>query len=162
MARRVGAAVAVVLAVVLCAVLFWPDGWVVNRVVVHVYLVFLDLGVPAAVTPEHYAALLNVLAFAALGWLGVAVLGRRPWVVVAVLAATSAVAETTQLWPALRREPSLVDVACNVTGAVIGAGAASLLRGLALRRAERADRPQDPGGDEVVEEADDRRGHRRG
>lgn len=159
MARRAGSAVAVVLAVALCGVLLWPDGWAVNRLVVRVYLVFLDLGVPTSVTPEHYAAMLNVLAFVALGWLGVAVLGRRPVAVVAVLAAASVLAETAQLWPALRREASLLDVACNVTGALIGAGAASLLVGLTRRR---ADRLEDTGGDEVVEEAGDRRGDRRG
>ncbi len=159
MGRRVGTVVATLVAVVLCTVLLWPDGWAVNRLVVRIYLVFLDLGVPGSVTPEHYAALLNVLAFAALGWVGVAVLRRRPWVVVAVLSAASALVETTQLWPALRREPSLVDVACNVTGALVGAGAASLLVRLGRRRGERA---QDAGADQVVEEAGDRRPHRRG
>ena len=140
--------------------LLWPDGWAVNRLVVRIYLVFLDLGVPGSVTPEHYAALLNVLAFAALGWVGVAVLRRRPWVVVAVLSAASVLVETAQLWPALRREPSLVDVACNVTGALVGAGAASLLR--PARPAPGRAGSRTPARDQVVEEAGDRRGHRRG
>lgn len=162
MGRRVGTVVAVVLAVLLCGVLLWPDGWAVNRLVVQVYVVFLDLGVPAAVAPEHYAALLNVLAFAVLGWLGVAVLRRRPWLVVAVLTAASVLVEATQLWPALRREASPFDVACNVAGALLGAGAASLLGRRARRRAggtDGAERVEDAGRGEVAEEAGDRRRH---
>ena len=158
MRRRSGTAVAVGAAVVLVGILLWPDGWAVNRLVVRVYVVFLDLGVPPAVTPEHYAALLNVLAFVPLGWLGVAVLRRRPWVVVAALGAASALVETAQLWPGLRREPSLVDVACNVAGAALGVLAASVVAGRARRR---VDGLEDAGGDEVVDEAPDPRGDRR-
>lgn len=158
MARRVGTGVAVVLALVLGAILLWPDGWAVNRLVVRLYLVLLDLGVPAAVTPEHYAALLNVLAFVPLGWLGVAALRRRPWVVVGTLAAASVLVETAQLWPGLRREASLVDVVCNVAGAAVGVLAASVVAG----RARRAEGLEDPGGDEVLDEAGDRHGDRPG
>ncbi len=158
MARRVGTAVAVVLAVVLGAILLWPDGWAVNRLVVRLYLVLLDLGVPAAVTPEHYAVLLNVLAFVPLGWLGVAALRRRPWVVLGVLTAASVLVETAQLWPGLHREASLVDVLCNVAGAAVGVLAASAVAG----RARRTDGLEEPGGDEVLDEAGDRRGDRPG
>ncbi len=145
MDRRVGTVLAVVLAIALGALLLWPDGWMVNRLVVRVYVVLLDLGVPPSVRPEHYAAALNVLVFVPLGWLGVSALRRPAWLVVAVLAGASAVVETVQLWPGLGREASLFDVACNTLGAGLGALAASA----AARR-----RPGDEhaGGDEALDE----------
>ncbi len=81
MLRRVGTVLALVFAVLLGGVLFWPDGSLVNRGVVEVYVVLLDAGVPPAVRPEHYGAALNVVAFVPLGWLGVAWLRRRVAVV---------------------------------------------------------------------------------
>ncbi len=47
MLRRVGTVLALVFAVLLGGVLFWPDGSLVNRGVVEVYVVLLDAGVPA-------------------------------------------------------------------------------------------------------------------
>lgn len=148
MARRVGTVVALVLAVALGAVLLWPDGWAVNRLVVRIYVFFLDLGMPQAVTPEHYAAGLNVLAFVPLGWLGVAALRRRPWQVVGVLTAASVVVETAQLLPVLGREASIGDVVCNAGGAALGALLASVQVG---RRVPR----EHAGGDEAVDERRD-------
>lgn len=145
MARRAGTVVAAVLALLLGALVLWPDGERVRRLVLDVYLFFLHRGVPPSVTPEHYAAVLNVLAFVPLGWLGVA-LGRRPRTVVLVLAVSSAVIEALQLLPILHRDASLLDVACNTTGAAAGALAASAFVGRSRRRV------QDPGGDEAVDE----------
>ncbi len=150
MARRLTTALAVVLAVALGLVLLWPDGWVVNRAVVDVYVFFLERGMPQAVTPDHYAAALNVIAFVPFGWLGVAWLRRRPWVVVAALAAVSTLVELVQLWPALHRESSPLDVLLNVCGAAAGA-----LLGSLATRGGRPEDLQDPGRDEPVDE----RGH---
>ena len=51
--RRVGTVLAVGVAVLLVAVLLWPDGEAVNRAVVRVYVFFLDRGMPQAVTPDE-------------------------------------------------------------------------------------------------------------
>ncbi len=146
MPRRVGTVVAAVVAVALGGVLLWPDGWAVNRLVVRIYVFFLDLGVPRAVTPDDYATALNVLAFVPLGWLGVSALRRSPVLVVAVLAAASALVETAQLWPGLGRQASLADLACNTAGAAVGAVLASALV-----------HDDDAGRDEAVDEAADPR-----
>jgi glycopeptide antibiotics resistance protein len=147
--RRPTTWLVLVLAVALGAVLLWPDGWAVNRLVVHVYVFFLDRGMPQAVRPEHYAAVLNVLAFVPFGWLGVVWWRRPPWAVVGVLGALSVLVETAQLWPALHRDASPVDVVLNVAGAVAGALAGSV----ALRRSEeRLDALEGAGGDEAVDE----------
>lgn len=121
-------ALAAVLAAALLAVLLWPEGWSLNRAVVAVYVFFLNLGVPAWVTPEAYAVVLNVLAFVPLGWLGVALLRRRPLAVVVVLAILSVAVELVQTLPGLSRDPSAVDVVLNTTGAVLGAGLGRLTR----------------------------------
>lgn len=140
--RRAGVGLALVLAVLLLPVLLWPDGEAVRRVVVDVYVFFLERGMPQAVRPEHYAALLNVLVFVPLGWLGVAALHRRVGTTVVALAAVSGLVELVQLLPLLDRQSSLVDVACNTAGAALGALAAS-----------RVD--EDPRRDEVVDEPRD-------
>lgn len=127
-ARRLGTAVAAVLALLLALVLLWPDGYVVNRAVVRVYVFFLERGMPQAVTPEHYATLLNVLAFVPLGWLGVAALRRRIVTTVLVLGGLSALVELVQLLPLLGREASVLDVVCNTGGALLGAVLGSLTR----------------------------------
>jgi len=126
--RRVATVLAVVLAVVLVAVLLWPDGPAVNRGVVRLYVFFLDRGMPSSVTPEAYAVLLNVLAFAVLGAIGVALLRWPPVRVALLLTAFSAAVELAQALPSVGREPSLLDVACNSLGAVIGVVVASVVR----------------------------------
>lgn len=128
MLRRVGTVLALVFAVLLGGVLFWPDGSLVNRAVVEVYVVLLNAGVPPSVRPEHYGAALNVVAFVPLGWLGVAWLRRRVLVVVAVLAAFSTSVELLQLLPFLHRDATPLDVACNTAGALLGALLGSLVR----------------------------------
>lgn len=142
MLRRVGTVLALVFAVLLGGVLLWPDGSLVNRGVVELYVVLLDAGVPSSVRPEHYAAALNVVAFVPLGWLGVAWLRRRVVVVVAALAGLSATVEALQLLPFLHRETTLLDVVCNTAGAVLGALAGSLVR-------------DEPPVDELVDEGHD-------
>ena len=110
-----------VLAVALGLLLLWPDGEAVRQVVLRIYLFGLHRGVSARIGPEVYATVLNVLAFVPIAWLGVAVLHRRPTTVVLVLVALSALAELVQATPWLGRQPSLLDVLCNATGAVVGA-----------------------------------------
>lgn len=140
--RRIGVAAAVVLAGLLGLALLWPDGAAVNRAVVAVYVFFLERGMPQAVLPEHYAGLLNVLAFVPLGWLGVVALHRRVRTTVLALAGLSVLAELAQLLPVVHREPSLTDVVANTTGALAGALLGSLAR-------------DEPRGDEVAQEAED-------
>jgi glycopeptide antibiotics resistance protein len=126
--RRVATVLAVVLSAVLVAALLWPDGWALNRGVVRLYVFFLELGVPPSVTPDAYAVLLNVLVFAVLGAIGVALLGWPPARVALLLTAFSAAVELVQALPSVGRDPSLLDVVCNALGAVIGAVTASLVR----------------------------------
>ena len=118
-----------VLAVALGLLLLWPDGEVVRQVILRIYLFGLHRGVPPPVGPEVYATVLNVVAFVPVAWLGVVVLRRRPATVVLVLVALSALAELVQASPWLGRNPSLLDVACNAAGAVIGALLGSRRRG---------------------------------
>ncbi|NHA68795.1 VanZ family protein [Phycicoccus flavus] len=143
--RRAGVVLAAVAAVVLGLAVLWPDGSLVNRGVVAVYVFFLQRGMPQAVLPEHYAAVLNVLGFVPLGWLGVVLLRRGVLAVTLGLGALSVLVELVQLLPVLQREASLLDVACNTGGALVGALVAS-----------RAD--QQPHGDEGVDERRDVRG----
>ncbi len=128
MNHRLGTVLAALLGVALGTVLLWPDGALVNRGVVAVYVFMLyRVGVPAWVGPEHYAAALNVLALVPFGWLGVVWLRRRVVLVVAVLGGASVLVETLQLLPVLHRQASLLDVACNTGGALLGALAGSLV-----------------------------------
>ena len=100
------------------------------------------MGCRRQIRPEHYAALLNVLAFVPLGWLGVAALRVRVLTAVLVLAGLSGAVELVQLLPVMERQASLLDVACNTAGAAVGAFVASRVR-------------QDAGRDEVVDEPRD-------
>ncbi len=136
-ALRVSTVLAVAAALVVLAVLLWPDGYAVNRGIVAVYVFFLQLGVPLWVTPETYAAVLNVIAFVPLGWLGVVALRRRPVVVAASLVAFSVAVELAQTLPGLARDPSVVDVVLNGLGGALGVG----LGVLASRSRRSRDRP---------------------
>ena len=124
---RVATVLAVVLTLLTVVVLLWPDGWVVNRGVVRVYVFFLERGMPQRVTPEDYAVLLNVAVFVPLGWIGVAMLRWPPAGVAWSLTAASAAVELVQALPAFGRDPSLLDVASNALGAVLGVVAASVV-----------------------------------
>ncbi|WP_392544990.1 VanZ family protein [Oryzobacter telluris] len=124
----VAAGVTAVIGLGVLAVLLWPDGYAVNRAIVAVYVVFQRLGVPGSVTPEVYAAVLNVLAFVPLGWLGVVALRRRPSAVFAALVLMSVGVEAVQALPGLARDPSVVDVVLNGLGAALGVGLGTLVR----------------------------------
>lgn len=162
--RRPGAgrvpvvALTVVVVALLAVVLLWLDGGVVNRAVVRLYVVLLDRGMPPRVTPDVYAVLLNVALFVPLGWLGVSVLRWPPVPVVLGLAAFSAAVELVQALPAVGRDASLADLACNALGAALGAAGASVVR----RRRGRLDRAagtgDQAGGDQPVDEGRDVRG----
>ena len=122
--------------------MLWPDGALVNRGVVAVYVFMLHrVGAPGWIGPEDYAAALNVLVLVPFGWLGVVWLRRRAVVVVAVLGGASVVVETVQLLPVLHRQASLLDVACNTGGALLGAIAGSLV----VRHEAARDEPVDEG-----------------
>ncbi|MBM6404325.1 VanZ family protein [Phycicoccus sp. CSK15P-2] len=153
MFRRVGVAVGVALSVALALLLLWPDGEVVRRANLELYLFFLHRGVPRAVTPEWYATVLNVLIFVPPAWLGVRLLRWRPLLVVALLGGASAVVETVQLVPVLQRNADLVDVLCNTGGALLGALLGSVGRSRSgLEQAgsdELVDEPHDVVGDEL-------------
>lgn len=157
MRRGIATAVAVALAVVLGLLLLWPDGEVVRRVVLEVYLFFYKRGVPIWVTPEWYAAALNVLAFVPLGWLAVGLLRMRVSGAVLLLMAGSVLVELVQAAPGLSRDPSALDVLCNASGALLGALAARSVLGPLARRSSgaggRAD--QDPRSHEGVHEVED-------
>ena len=150
--RRVATVLAAVLAVALVAVLLWPDGAAVNRGVVRIYVFLLDRGMPPSVTPEAYAVLLNVLAFAVLGAIGVGLLRWPPVRVALLLSAFSAAVELAQALPSVGRDPSLLDVACNALGAVVGVAVASVVR---RRRDGRSGAAHDQAG--VHETGDERR-----
>ena len=152
---RVWPVVAGVLGVALAVLLLWPDGEAVRQVILRIYLFGLERGVPSRIGPEVYATVLNVLAFVPVAWLGVAVLHRRPTTVVLVLVALSALAELVQVSPWLGRDPSLLDVACNAAGAVVGAVLGSRGRGA-------PDELDDTGLDEPGDERLDPGPHRRG
>ncbi|MGG5259342.1 VanZ family protein [Phycicoccus avicenniae] len=126
MLRRAGTVLAVVLTALLALLLLWPQGDVVQRALLDIYLFFLHRGVPTWVTPEVWANALNVVVFVPVAALGVLLLRRRPLHVAGVLVLASAGVELVQFL--LDREPSVLDVLCNGAGAFIGAGLGSLLR----------------------------------
>ena len=149
--HRVAPVLAVVLAVLLVVALLWPDGWVLNRAVVRVYVFFLQRGMPQRITPEDYAVVLNVAVFVPLGWIGVALLRWPPVRVALALTAVSAAVELAQALPVVGRDPSLLDVACNALGAVVGVLAASVVG----RRGHGGDGADDQAG--VDQPGDERR-----
>lgn len=104
------------------ALLAWPNGWAINRISVWVYVQLLPY-VQRGVLPEHYAALLNVLAFTVLvGLLAAAVPRLHPLAAAALATGLSVLAEAGQ-WLLLsgQREAGLADVVANTSGALIGA-----------------------------------------
>jgi len=158
--RGLARALAVLVVAGLTALLLWPDGLALNRFVVQVYVFFLQRGMPPSVTPEDYAVLLNVLAFALLGMLGVLVLRGSPGRVVASLVAFSVVVELFQAIPGVARDPSLLDVACNALGAGVGVALASLVRPHPRHGDDVAG--EQAGGDQPVDEGRDVGGERLG
>jgi hypothetical protein len=135
---------------VVLVVLLWPDGLALNRAVVRLYVVLLGRGMPRSVTPEVYAVLLNVLLFVLLGWLGVALLRFPAARVAAALVGFSIAVELFQALPGIGRDPSLLDVACNTLGALLGAWAGSVVRRHPGHGEGAAG--DEPGGDQPVDE----------
>lgn len=122
--------------VALALLVLGPWGWALNRATVQIY-VFLRSDWPIApdwALPEHYGVLLNILLFVPLG-ATLALLTRRTWWWVTLLAAVgSAAIEVVQgLW--LAREASWSDVVANTIGAFVGAVVVSLLARPGWRRA---------------------------
>lgn len=152
---RASVAVSAVLAAALAGLLLWPDGEAVRRVLLDVYLFGLRNGVPPRVGPEVYAAALNVLVFVPLGWIGVVLLRRGVLAVALGLLVVSATVELVQALPALGRVPSVLDVACNAVGGLVGAGLASVAVG---RGPEDEDAGLDEPGDERLHPGPDDRG----
>ena len=120
--------VAVVYLVGLGVLVAAPWGWELNRLTVQLYVLFRqDLSIaPAAVRPEHYGAVLNVVLFVPLGAL-LAIWGRG-WLAAALVSAVlSSVVELVQ-WRWLVREGDVVDVVANTLGGLVGAVLVTLLR----------------------------------
>jgi glycopeptide antibiotics resistance protein len=128
--RTVVRGLALLATATLALLLLWPDGEAVRQVLLRVYLFGLARGVPPRIGPEVYATVLNVIVFVPLGWIGVDLLRRRASTVALSLLALSVGVELVQALPALGRAPSLLDVACNAAGGLIGA----LLGSVVVRR----------------------------
>ncbi len=114
-----------------------PSGWVINRATVQLYLWGQQwFGVPTSVTPEDYATVCNGLLLAPLA---AALVVLRPqwrwWSVVLGCALISVGIELVQAVALPGREASADDVVANTCGALIGAGAAALVRRHRTRRA---------------------------
>lgn len=120
--RRLAYGVVAVYVLAMAAVVFSPIQWWLNRLTVRIYVIVrYDLHGPDWVLPETVGAALNVLLFVPLGALLVA-LWRVPWPVAALAAViVSAGIELAQGLPLLARQPSLVDVAANGLGGLLGA-----------------------------------------
>jgi VanZ like family len=120
--RLVVGGVAALAVLAVAGIALAPYSWRLNRITVHLY-VFFRTDVPIApswVTPEDYGNLLNVLLFVPIGLLLAWWLGSRWAWALPVAAALSVSIELVQRVPAVARESSLADVACNVTGACVG------------------------------------------
>lgn len=132
--RWVGRLLVVAYLAVVGVALLWPDGRDINRLFVDVYLVGRNWGV-RGLGPEDYATLANLVAFLPLafglvvGWSRV-----KAWVWLVVVVALSVGAELLQrqLW----REPSVIDVVLNSSGAVLG----TVLGWWRVKVSERSDR----------------------
>ena len=110
------------------AIVFLPIGWPLNRFIVWLYYAGRGIGIPSFVTIEAYDTGLNILLFAVPVALAATVWPRARWWLWALIALiASAAVELVQL-AALPRDASVADVLVNTLGAVLGAGAAGLLR----------------------------------
>ncbi|MFN8045905.1 MAG: VanZ family protein [Dermatophilaceae bacterium] len=125
--------------------LLWPNGEMVRRVLLKVYLYGLnDVGIPVTITPEDYATLANALLFLPLTLLGILLLGRRRAWLVAVLGIGSGfLIEFLQAHLGLARVVELSDALLNAGGAVAGAivGAVLLTLFEGRRRPEQSGSP---------------------
>lgn len=127
--RRFVVAIAAVYVAGLALLVLVPRGWELNRLTVHLYVLFRN-DVPLApdwVLPEHYGVLLNVLLFLPLGAL-LAVAWATPWWRVALVCLTLSVTiEVVQArW--LERDGGWPDVVANTAGGLLGVVAINLAR----------------------------------
>lgn len=123
------------------ALLLWPDGEQVRRLLLDVYLYGLnDLGVPATVTPEHYAALANALLFLPVTLGAVVWRGRRRAALILLLGCSAGfAAEYFQASLGLARVAEASDALLNAAGAAVGTGAGLGIDVLLSRRARDGD-----------------------
>ncbi|MEV7618652.1 VanZ family protein [Microbacterium sp. NPDC089321] len=123
------------------AIVLLPIGWMLNRFVVWLYYAGRSIGVPPFVTIVTYDVALNVLLFAVPVALAATLWPRvRWWLWAPIALILSATVELVQ-FAALPRDASSADILVNTIGAVIGAGAAALVRKMPRRFAESRLRP---------------------
>lgn len=135
--RGVAALVLTAYAIAVLALVLWPNGADINRLNVDIYLFFLHRGMPGRVSPEWYAAALNIVLLAPLTFVAALVVDRVAWWVWALGGVLTSVAvEVAQATVVSGRVASSRDVAANAAGAVGGALLGFLLR----RRGASADR----------------------
>lgn len=128
--RVVAGLVLAAYAVFVVVLVLWPNGADINRLNVDLYVFFLYRGMPGRVTPEWYAAGLNVVLLAPLTFVGALAADRFGWWVWALGGVLASVAvEVAQATVMSARVASVGDILTNATGAVVGA-----LLGFALRR----------------------------
>ena len=127
---------------------FWPNGWAINRLVVRIYF-SLDLERLGDLLPLDapgrldFSTLLNAIMLAPFAMLAVLALPRLRWWWVAVGGAACAVAiETIQAVFLPGREGSVIDAVTNSTGALAGALTGHGLNSLIARRTSRSPQPQ--------------------
>lgn len=118
--RPVPAALAVVMLLALLIVVAWPNAWAINRAVVRLYYLGHQAGVPRVVTPDHWAAALNVALFVPATALVLLALPRLRWWWVLGTAILGSVAIEVAQGMGSTREGSLSDVVTNTLGAAIG------------------------------------------
>lgn len=108
--------------VAMAVVVGWPDGWAVNRLIVRIYYDLGAMGMPwGPMGPDDLAMLLNVLICIPPVIAAMHVLPRSPWWLWVVLGfLLSCAVELTQFYSGIGRDGSVVDIALNTTGALIG------------------------------------------
>lgn len=101
-----------------------PDGWQINRLNVQLWMLFLGpFDLLSHVTPEEFATGVNALLFMPLVW---ALWVLKPsWLWVAMIVCLSTGVELYQWWLGTR-DATIMDVATNSVGAVLGALAGSV------------------------------------
>lgn len=120
---------AVLLGVIaLAGLLLGPWGWELNRLTVRLYVFFgYDVAIaPGWALPWHYGALLNIVLFVPVGAALVLVTGWSWWRIGLFATAASVLVELTQA-TLVERVGSVMDVATNGLGAVLGAIAVNAL-----------------------------------
>ena len=111
-----------------------PSGWIVNRANVAVWIgVTTPLGLREAVSPEEFAAAMNVLLLVPLGAALAVLRPVRPWIWVLLTVVVSTAVELFQLLLGTR-EADPLDVLANTLGAAVGVGIGLVIVHWAHRR----------------------------